>query len=542
MNKQALKQLTKEGCIVGKDAAEKITEEDIEAIKSLDTTPMYISEAMLSNLRKKSSQPNGSSQAKPNVSTVSQKTPEPNGSEHASNGGVLVEKSAQGKKQFQEDEEQENKGQNDVEENSDKSREKSSGKVEIMDSGDRNDLRTKVEVMDPQEIEREKKDVPEFLKYYNNRYEKMKKLLMRRKELQSATTLNRLERRNEGEDASAIGLVKDKYSTNSGKWIVELEDKTTTFKALVDDREGERIVQDEVIGVIGSMGGDIIYANNVVRADLPIPQGVNTTEQEVEAAYISDLHMGSKDTMHDQLDKFAEWLGSKDASKVGYLVITGDLVEGVGVYPGQEDELKVNDIYNQYELFENWVEKIPERIQIIASPGNHDITRLEEPQPKLPEKVFPKIKDFKNFHRVQNPQMVRLHGIKSKGIKNLMYHGHSFDPHVDQIQDLREKAYEEPQHVMIDLLKRRHLAPTYGSNQMSPEKEDYLVIEEQPDVFVSGHFHSHCNESYKGVNVINSSSFQAQTDFQKRVGHEPDPGKVTLVNYKNRNTRVKKFV
>jgi DNA polymerase II small subunit len=58
---------------------------------------------------------------------------------------------------------------------------------------------------------------------------------------------------------------------------------------------------------------------------------------------------------------------------------------------------------------------------------------------------------------------------------------------------------------------------------------------------VSGHFHSHSNESYKGVNVINSSSFQEQTDFQKRMGHEPDPGKVTLVNYKTRNTRVKKF-
>jgi DNA polymerase II small subunit len=94
---------------------------------------------------------------------------------------------------------------------------------------------------------------------------------------------------------------------------------------------------------------------------------------------------------------------------------------------------------------------------------------------------------------------------------------------------------------MVDLLKRRHLAPTYGSNLLSPESEDHLVIEEKPDVFVSGHLHSHSNYSYKGVNVINSSTFQAQTDFQKRVGHEPDPGKVTLVNFKNRNTEVKQF-
>jgi DNA polymerase II small subunit len=122
-----------------------------------------------------------------------------------------------------------------------------------------------------------------------------------------------------------------------------------------------------------------------------------------------------------------------------------------------------------------------------------------------------------------------------------MYHGYSFDDHVDRIQELRENAYDEPERVMIDLLKRRHLAPTYGDNMLSPEMEDQLVIEKEPDVMVSGHFHSHANTTYKGVNVINSSTFQAQTDFQKRMGHEPDPGKVTIVDYKTRKTQVKQF-
>jgi len=530
VNKKAVKELTKQGCIVGKEAAKNLTDEDIEAISSLDSTPMYISDTMLSNLRKKSEEEN-SKPAKTQETTTEQKT---------SSGSMVLEKRQEETEKTSEDEGDDLPGKSVSE--IDKSEEQSSSKkVDIMDSGNRSDLRTKVEVMDQHEIKKEKKDVPEFLQHFNNRYDKMKKLLMRRKELQAATTLNRLERRNEGEDATAIGFVKDKYSTDSGKWVVELEDNTGVFKALIDERDGERLVQDEVIGVIGSMGGDIIYVNSVVRADMPIPQGTNTTEQKVEAAYISDLHIGSKDTMHDQLDKFARWLGSEEAKNVGYLVIAGDLVEGVGVYPGQEEELSTPDIYKQYSLFEDWVEKIPERIQVIAGPGNHDVTRLEEPQPKLPDKAFPRLKDFNNFHRVQNPQMVRLHGIESRGIKNLMYHGHSFDPHVDQIQHLRERAYDEPEHVMIDLLKRRHLAPTFGSNRMSPEHEDYHVIEKEPDVFVSGHFHSHCNESYKGVNIINSSSFQAQTDFQKRVGHEPDPGKVTLVDYKTRKTRVKKF-
>ncbi|PSH00616.1 MAG: DNA polymerase II, partial [Nanohaloarchaea archaeon SW_7_46_7] len=331
-------------------------------------------------------------------------------------------------------------------------------------------------------------------------------------------------------------------STSSGKYIVEIEDKTGTFKALVDEREGDMIVPDEMLGLQGNMGGDIIYANNVVRPDLPIPQGQTaTTEEDVKAAYISDLHIGSEDTLHERMNRFADWLGTDAASDIGYLVIAGDLVEGVGIYPGQEEELEVADIYDQYEMFEDWVDRIPEDIQIIAGPGNHDITRLSEPQPRIQEDVFPRIKDYDNFHRVQNPQTVRLHGIESKGLKHLMYHGYSFDDHVDRIQELRENAYDEPERVMIDLLKRRHLAPTYGSNQLSPEAVDHMVVEEEPDVMVSGHFHSHAVSSYKGVNVVCSSTFQAQTDFQKRVGHEPDPGKVTLMNFKNRKTEGKQF-
>ncbi|MFB6144022.1 MAG: metallophosphoesterase [Candidatus Nanohaloarchaea archaeon] len=533
MNKHVVKQLTKEGCIVAKEAAEDLKEDDIEKIRSLDTTPMYISGEMLSKLRDRNQDSDNTVISNGSRQTVQKQKPANGGSE--SSELELAETSS-------EESEADKSSTESVEIDESDSSGSSSGNVTIRDTGDRGVMNTKVEILDEKDINREKKDVPEFLQYYNDRYERMKKLLMRRMELKSATTLNRLSSRNEGDDATAVGLVRDKYSTSSGKYIVSLEDKTDSFKVLVDEREGDRIVEDEMIGVIGSMGGDIIYADSIIRADLPIPNGLNTTEQKVEAAYISDLHLGSEDTMYNKLDRFAEWLNSDEAKNIGYLVIAGDIVEGVGTYPGQEDELMVTDIYKQYEMFEEWVQKLPERIQIIVGPGNHDISRLAEPQPRLPEKVFPEISDYNNVHLVQNPQTVRLHGIESDGIVNLMYHGYSFDEHADQIKELREKGYEEPHHVMIDLLKRRHLAPMYGSNLMAPEPRDHLVIEQKPDVFVSGHFHSHSNESYKGVNVINSSSFQAQTDFQKRVGHQPDPGKVTIVDYKTRETRVKKFV
>ncbi|MDY6774059.1 MAG: hypothetical protein SVS85_02565, partial [Candidatus Nanohaloarchaea archaeon] len=51
MNKHAVKQLSEKGCIVEKDAAEEITEEDIQRIEQLESPPMYITEQMLSKLR-----------------------------------------------------------------------------------------------------------------------------------------------------------------------------------------------------------------------------------------------------------------------------------------------------------------------------------------------------------------------------------------------------------------------------------------------------------------------------------------------------------
>lgn len=544
MNEEAVKKLTRQGCMVESDAAEDISREDVELIENLDATPMFVSKNMIQNLRKRQqkdspvSSGNGVKTVQKEKVTVTNTGKEIQEQEQTTETKETTESSKK-EKQTEKQEEISQELEEEFERTGSKfAKDKT---VQIKDTGLREEKETKVEVMDEKEINKEEKDVPEFVGYFNNRYDKMKKLLTRRQEMRSATTINRLEKRDEGEEATTIGFVKDKYSTSSGKYIVELEDKTGTFKALVEEREGDRLVPDEIIGVSGNMGGDIIYANNIIRPDLPIPQGTTSTKEKVKAAYISDLHMGSHDTLHKRLDRFGKWLQTDEAKDIGYLMIPGDIVEGVGIYPGQEKELEVKDIYKQYQLFEEWFEKVPEDIQVVVSPGNHDITRLAEPQPKLPEKVFSNINDYNNFHRVQNPQMVRLHAIRSKGIKNLMYHGYSFDDHVDKIQELREKAYDEPHHVMIDLLKRRHLAPTYGDNMMSPEMIDQLVIDKEPDVMVSGHFHSHANSTYKGVNVICASTFQAQTDFQKRVGHEPDPGKVTLLDLKTRKTQVKQF-
>jgi len=54
MNEEAVKQLTKQGCMVEKDAAEALSNEDVETIKALDATPMFVSQKMVKKLRERS--------------------------------------------------------------------------------------------------------------------------------------------------------------------------------------------------------------------------------------------------------------------------------------------------------------------------------------------------------------------------------------------------------------------------------------------------------------------------------------------------------
>jgi len=479
---QVVQELAEVGCIVEKNALNTIQEEHVDRIKELSPTPMIVNEQLVANIA-------------------------------ASLGADDDTGGAAGD--------------------------------EIVQEQRTRPLTTSVDILTERDMEKEKRTLQDFVDYYNDRYERVKNLLLRRRDIQSAMSLSHLDTRSDGDEVSVVGVVNDKYKTNSGKFIVNVEDPTGTFKLLVEEEDGENIVMDEVIGANGSLGDDIIFVDDVIWPDLPLPSSdtVNTADEEVYAAFISDIHYGSIDTLNDTVQKFVDWLNAESpfTEKIKYLFVVGDMVEGVGVYPDQEDELEVTNIHDQYALFIDMVEQVRDDIEIIVCPGNHDMVRLAEPQPPVPTEYAEELYGMDNVHMVPNPCWVRVHEHSGDGINVLMYHGYSFDEHVSTLQHLRENAYEEPDRCMVDFLKRRHLAPIYGSHLLVPDETDHHVIDRVPDIFCMGHTHSFANTTYKGVNVICAGTFQDQTDFQKRMGHEPDPGKIAVVNLANRETTVKEF-
>jgi len=93
------------------------------------------------------------------------------------------------------------------------------------------------------------------------------------------------------------------------------------------------------------------------------------------------------------------------------------------------------------------------------------------------------------------------------------------------------------------LLKKRHLAPSYKSTPYLPcHLEDPLLIKKIPDFFVTGHIHYAIAGNYRNITTISGSCWQAKTSFQEKVGHEPQPARVPLVNLKTRKIKIMKFI
>jgi DNA polymerase II small subunit len=296
----------------------------------------------------------------------------------------------------------------------------------------------------------------------------------------------------------------------------------------------DTLVQDEVIGVVGqaTSKGDMLFAESLVRPDIPLPDAERKRGAEVPlmAAFLSDIHVGSHTFLNENWKRMLGWLNGGGASKrerdaagrVKYLVIPGDLVDGVGIYPGQQDELSIPDIYDQYGAFGDWMGAVPDHVEVIVQPGNHDASRPAEPQPAFSKEV----RDRFEHHAarfVANPATFRLHGVTTLG-----YHGNSL---IDFATSVVNLEYEKPLPVMKQMLQSRHLAPLYGERTpVAPEHKDYLVISEVPDLFVTGHVHVPGIEGYRGVQMVNCGTWQSQTAYQRMLNFTPDPARMPLID------------
>jgi len=372
-----------------------------------------------------------------------------------------------------------------------------------------------------------------YKKLFRDRYEHLLSILQKRPDMRGLTTVQSAKSVVAGQSRKVAGLLSNRVERR-GNMELTIDDLTGTLRIICSESVAKstlRLPLDSlvVVEVSRSKSGQL-FASSPTLPDIAHKKPT-TSAHEVYAVFLSDLHVGSRMFLHDDFQRFILWLNGKlgDREMVGrirYVVIAGDLVDGVGVYPNQEAQLSERDLRKQYLLAIQLLEQIPRHIQIVVSPGNHDAVRQALPQPAIPIEVAEGLYRMENVKAVGNPASVKLNGVSV-----LIYHGRSLD---DIIATVPELSYSRPGAAMELLLRARHLAPTYGKRTaLAPELRDMLVIDPVPDVMHCGHVHAFDVSNYRGTLLVNSGTWQSQTSFQANMGLEPTPSIIPIVNLSN---------
>lgn len=406
--------------------------------------------------------------------------------------------------------------------------------------------------------ESRKLEVKDFVSHFRKRYDAIQGLLMGRQELQGLTSISRISQSANQQNSAFVGIIMDIQETKNKNILITFEDPTGQVLALVSKNrpdliaQAKSLVHDDIVGITGTLREDLFLIDGVLLPDVPHTKDFKKSPKEGYAVFLSDIHVGSNNFLEDKFMRFIKWLNGQIGTqeqremvkKIKYLFIIGDLVDGVGVYPGQEDELTITDVKDQYKRSAELLSMIPKNIRIVVGPGNHDAMRLAEPQPRITKEYAQPLYDVPNVTLVPNPAYITIEKTEEfDGFDILMYHGYSFDYFVASVDSIRNAGgYDRADLIMKFLLQRRHLAPTHESTVYVPHASaDPLVISKIPDFFVSGHIHKSSVANYRGITMICGSCWQAKTAFQERVGHNPEPARVPVVDLKTRKVKILRF-
>ena len=390
--------------------------------------------------------------------------------------------------------------------------------------------------------------IEDSLQYFQDRFERIERLLRQRIDVRAATPILEAVKSPFKSKLKIICIITEKRESKQQIFLT-IEDLHSSATVLIPRKAPEELhkkarllIPDQVVCIeVVKTRSRLFLAKDIILPEV----GQKVAHRAVEPVYAvltSDMHVGSNKFQREAFNRFILWLNGKYgnnrlkemAGHVKYVLFAGDIVDGVGIYPKQEDELVIKDIHKQYKLASKLIEQIPDYVEVVVTPGNHDATRKALPQPAISEEYLQILQETRKVFSLGDPSTVSLHNVEV-----LMFHGRSLD---DVIARVPGMVHSQPDKSMKLLLQSRHLAPLYGGKTLlSPENRDFLVIERPPDIFHAGHTHVLGYCKHRGVLIVNSGGWQEQTNYMEKLGLVPTPGKVPVVNLQTLETTVLSF-
>ncbi len=379
-----------------------------------------------------------------------------------------------------------------------------------------------------------------FKSYFQSRYKKLRDIIASNVFGKLMNTVNLAP--GKYEDVYMVVMVDSKSESKKGRGgIITADDEYGRVRIYLPfDRypelkvKFEHIIPDCVVAVRieAVKSKNFVIARDIIFPDIPRLRERHKTSTSKKVLIAADLHVGSGVFMKKQFENLIKFIRGemKDekmneiAQEVEYILLVGDLVDGVGVYPQQKNELAIPDQKKQYEVLAKYLGMIPDGKLIICIPGNHDASTRMIPQPPISEEVAAPLYDLSNVRILSNPSMIGIDGVKI-----LMYHGVG----LERLSGLLNIPLKEPNRIVAELLRYRHLYPEWGVLSLAPIEDDILVIDEVPDVVLTAHLHIYSVGTYKGTAILSPGSFEGLTTWQRDIGISPTIGYFHVMDLSN---------
>ncbi|MEM3442347.1 MAG: metallophosphoesterase, partial [Candidatus Bathyarchaeia archaeon] len=310
--------------------------------------------------------------------------------------------------------------------------------------------------------------VDDYLEYFRDRFKRLERLLRQRIDVKNAGSILDALRAPANTKLKVIAMITEKRELRQ-KTLLTIEDFEANATVLIPQNAPNSLVDktrcllpDQVVCLeISKTRSNLLIAEDIIFPDIA-PKNQTRASEPVYAVLTSDMHVGSTKFLREAFNHFILWLNGKYgdermreiAGHVKYVLIAGDIVDGIGVYPNQLKELAIKDVYGQYEYAARFIEQIPDYIEVVIIPGNHDAPRKALPQPPISNTFLERLQDARKIYSLGNPCLLSLHNVEV-----LMYHGRSIDDITSTVPGVDNR---HPEKAMRLLLQCRHLAPLYG--------------------------------------------------------------------------------
>ena len=284
--------------------------------------------------------------------------------------------------------------------------------------------------------------VDTFLTHLQKRYDFIKSLLERRLELTNLTSIGKI---GNSKHFSVIAFIREvDYENNT----MMADDKTGSVIIIFKESSKlEFLFTGEVVGIVCEKKGDNIIAQNIVVPDVPIKKTITKTNKTIKCMFLSSFN--SDDVVQQFCGKYEKWLESFGSGEK-YIFVLGGI---------SKDDSKAKEI----------LKTVPQNCRKILI-GSYDKTQYED------------------CSILQEPTLVRL-----SNISILLMSGAFLKKYETRITN--------PENLIINLIKKRYLDPTYDSNHIFYENDPYL-LGEIPDLIVISDMKESKSFNYKGITTL----------------------------------------